>query len=175
MANQKECKECGKLKDITQFSKRTASKDGLQPKCRECNKKDNHKFRTEINPEHHSKWQNSNLDKLLTYIKKYRKADKGGIIYSITNPDGEMYIGMSEMYLKVRMIEHRMHYKRALKGKRERLPGLHDSFDKHGLNNHTSQVLVKLEGIDRKQLEYIERSFIEAVKQTGKLLNKRHW
>lgn len=175
MANQKECKCCGKVKDTTQFSKCKSNKDGLQFKCKHCNSKDNHKFRTEINPEHHSKWQTTNWDRFMNYMRKYRKADKNGIIYSITNPEGEVYIGMSEMFLKVRMIEHRKHYRQYKEGKRESLPGLHDSFDKYGIKNHKFQTIFESEGIDRKQLEYIERSFIEAVKQTGKSLNKRHW
>jgi hypothetical protein len=41
----------------------------------------------------------------------------------------------------------------------------------HGLENHKFETIVELEGIDRKQLEYIESSFIQAVKETGKSLN----
>jgi hypothetical protein len=173
MANQKQCRECGKSKDTTQFSKRTSSKDGLQSKCKQCNSKDNHKFRTEINPQHHAKWQRTNWDKFMSYIRNYRKADKNGIIYAITNPEGETYIGMSEMYLNNRMSEHRKHYKQYKQGKRQSLPGLHDSFDKYGVENHKFKTIFESEDIDRKQLEYIESSFIEAVKQTGKSLNIR--
>jgi ribosomal protein S10 len=43
----------------------------------------------------------------------------------------------------------------------------------HGIQNHTFETILELEGIDRKQLENIESSFIEAVKQTGKSLNIR--
>jgi hypothetical protein len=175
MANQKQCKQCGKSKDTTQFSKCSSSKDKLQPKCKTCNKKDNQKFRKEINPEHHAKWQTSNWDKFMAYIRKYRKADKNGIIYSITNPYGEIYIGMSEMYLNVRIIEHKKHYRQYKEGKRTSLPGLHDSFDKYGVDNHRFQTIFESEGIDRKQLEYIERSFINAIEQTGKSLNVRYW
>jgi hypothetical protein len=174
MANQKQCNGCGKSKDITQFSKRTASKDRLQDRCKQCNSKDNQKFRTE-KPEHHAKWQLTNWDKFTEYLKKYRKADKNGIIYGITNPEGETYIGMSEMYFKVRVLEHKRHYKQYKQGKRQSLPGLHDSFDKYGVENHNFKTIFESEGIDRKQLEYIERSFIEAVQQTGKSLNKRSW
>lgn len=170
----KECQKCHKVKDTTLFSKCSSNKDGLQYKCKECNKKDNHKFRTEINPQHHAKWQTINWDKFMGYLKKYRKADKAGIIYAITNPDGETYIGMSEMHLNVRLIEHRKHYRQGLQGKRERLPGLHDSFDKYGVNNHNFKTIFESEGIDRQQLKYIESSFIEAVKQTGKSLNIRN-
>ena len=107
----KQCKECGKVKDTTQFSKCSSTKSGLQPKCKSCNKKDNEKFRTEINPTHHAKWQIANWDKFVEYLRKYRKADKTGIIYAITNPQGQTYIGMSEMYFKVRIFEHKKHYK----------------------------------------------------------------
>jgi hypothetical protein len=174
MAITKECKQCGKSKETTQFSKCSSSKDKLQPKCKNCNSNDNQKFRTEINPHHHAKWQTSNWDKFIAYLRKYRKADKNGIIYAITNPDGETYIGMSEAYLNVRMIEHRKHYRQYKQGKRNSLPGLHKSIDKFGWKNHNIQTLLELEGIGRKQLEYIESSFIEAVKQTGKSLNIRN-
>jgi hypothetical protein len=170
----KECKQCGKSKDTTQFSKCSSTKSGLQRKCKSCNKKDNQKFRTEINPQHHAKWQTINWDKFVGYLKKYRKADKTGIIYAITNPDGFSYIGMSEMYFKVRVIEHKKHYRQFKQGKRDSLPGLHDSFDKYGVDNHNFKTIFESEGIDRQQLKYIESSFIEAVKQTGKSLNIRN-
>jgi hypothetical protein len=173
MTSMKECKECGKVKDTTQFSKCSSSKDKLQPRCRECNKKDNQKFRTEINPQHHKIWQDKNWDKFVEYIRKYRKADKAGIIYAIINPVGETYIGMSETFDKVRFLEHKKHYRQFKQGKRKSLPLLHKSFDMHGIKNHKFKTILELEGIDRKQLEYIESSFIQAVKQTGKSLNIR--
>jgi hypothetical protein len=78
---------------------------------------------------------------------------------------------MTEMYLQVRKYEHTNHYRRALKGKRERLPGLHDSFDKYGIHNHQFETIVELDGYDRKQLGFVESSFIQAFKQIGKSLN----
>jgi hypothetical protein len=174
MTSMKQCKQCGKSKDTTQFSKCSSNKDKLQHRCKACNKKDNHKFRTEINPQHHAKWQRTNWDKFISYIRSYRKADKNGIIYAIINPEGETYIGMSEMYFNNRMSEHRKHYKQFKQGKRNALPGLHDSFDKYGIKNHKFEIIIELEGIDRKELENIESSFIEAIKQTGKSLNIRN-
>jgi hypothetical protein len=167
----KECKKCLKTKELSEFSKCSSTKDLKQPRCRDCNKNDNHKFRTEINPTHHAEWQIANWDKFVEYLRKYRKADKTGIIYAITNPKGQTYIGMSEMYFKVRMHEHKRHYKQFKQGKRNSLPALHNSFDTYGIDNHKFKTILELEGIDRKQLEYIESSFIQAVKQTGKSLN----
>ena len=170
----KQCNECGRVKETTQFSKCKANKDGLQLKCKQCNSKDNFKFRTEINPTHHQKWQDTNWDRFLGYIRKYRKADKKGIIYAITNPEGFTYVGMSEMYLKVRLIEHRKHYRQFKQGKRESLPLLHKSVDKYGWNKHSYKILAEFEDVDRKQLKYMEKTFIEAVKQTGKSLNAKN-
>jgi len=166
----KECRQCKQTKELSAYSKCTSNKDGLQYKCRECNKKDNYNFRTE-KPEHHEIWQSNHRPRVKELIKKYRRADKGGLIYLIRNPIGELYIGASEMYLKVRKLYHITHYKRALAGKRQRLPLLHNSFDTWGVKNHTFEEVVHFEDIDRKQLEMIESSFIQSVKLTGKSLN----
>ncbi len=160
MANQKQCQKCQKVKDTTQYSKCSRAKDGLQYKCKECNKIDNLKFRTEINPTHHKNWQYENLDKIIDYVKKYRKADKTPIIYSITNPDGLQYIGMTMMSFTVRLWEHRSHYRRVLKGKRERLELLHDSFDKYGMDNHEFKVVKELPNFTREQLKEVEKAYI---------------
>lgn len=175
MANLKQCRGCGIQKETTQFSKCKKEKSGLQPKCKECNKKDNHKFRTEIDPKHHQRWQNNNWDKFVEYHKKYYRADKIPTIYSVTSPDGWVYIGNTMAYFKVRKIEHKKHYRQYKKGTRSSLPGLHKSFDTFGIENHKFDIVTQIEGIDRKQLEFIERSFIEAVNKTGKCLNTRYW
>jgi uncharacterized FlaG/YvyC family protein len=98
MANLKQCQTCHKVKDTNQYSKCKSNKDGLQYCCKECNKKTNLKFRTEINPQHHKIWQDANWDTFMEYMRKYRKADKGGIIYAIVNPEGKQYIGMTEAH-----------------------------------------------------------------------------
>lgn len=169
----KRCIKCRESKDESHFSKCEARKDGLQNNCKECNKKDNLKFRTEINPQHHAEWQRNNLDRLSELVAKYRKADKGGAIYSIRNELGETYIGMTEAHLNVRWLEHRQHYKRAKKGKAHSLPLLYKSFDTYGIENHTFDVVVELPGIDRQQLRYIETTFIESFQQINKSLNIR--
>lgn len=172
MANQKECKDCGISKDTTQFSKLSRSKDGLQPKCKSCNKKDNLKFREVINPQHHKVWQQSHMTELSGYIKKYRKADKTPIIYAITNPEGKQYIGQSMMNFSVRLLEHRSHYRRASEGKRERLELLHDSFDKYGISNHQFEIMKELPNYTRKQLREIEKAYIILNKLQNISLNK---
>jgi hypothetical protein len=169
----KRCTKCGKQKETTQFSKSAARKDGLQDNCKACNKVDNLKFRNEINPEHHANWQRKNPKRLTELVQKYRKADKGGKIYSIKNPIGEVYIGMTEALLPVRKLEHVQHYKRGKKGKRTVLPLLHASFDKYGIENHKFEIVVDFGDCDRKQLAFVETSFIIAFKELGKSLNIR--
>jgi hypothetical protein len=174
MANQKQCNRCHKVKDTTQFSKCKSNKGGLQYQCKECNKETNLKFRTVINPQHHKIWQDNNWDKFIEYHNRYRKADKTGIIYSITNPIGEVYVGMSMMNFPVRLLEHRSHYKRALMGKRDRLGKLHDSFDKYGMENHQYKVIKECPGLTREQLKELEAAFIALNKFQNISLNTRN-
>lgn len=168
---QKECKLCGELKDTTQFSKCSSSKDKLQPRCKECNKKDNLKFRTEINPTHHKNWQDKNWDSFVGYMRKYSKADKTPIIYSFTNPEGMIYIGATEAYPAVRLLQHRSHYKTASRGKRKRLHALHDSFDKYGIENHQFKVVKECKGLNREQLLELEKAYITLNKFQNRSLN----
>lgn len=160
------CNNCGKVKETTQFSKRTASPDGLQLKCKQCNSKDNRDFRIE-KPEHHIEWQRSNAEQHSRNVARYRRADKSGKIYSIINPDGYVYIGMTNTHIAVRMLEHRAHYRRG----KVKLPKLHESFNKFGIDNHKVNIILELDGIDRTQLRFIEKSFINAFSQQGKSLN----
>jgi hypothetical protein len=169
----KRCTKCRESKETTQFSKCSSNTDGLQHNCKSCNKEDNLKFRTQINPEHHAEWQRNNPQRLVELVWKYRKADKGGQIYSIKNPNGEVYIGMTEAHLSVRALEHRQHFKRAKKGKMSALPLLHQSFEQFGMDNHTFETVVELPGYDRKQLAFVETSFIQSFKEIGKSLNVR--
>jgi hypothetical protein len=170
----KQCLECGKTKETTQFSKRVISKDGLQSKCKQCNKKDNHKFRTELNPEYQTKWYSKYMDYWCEYMSKYRKSDKLPIVYAIDAPDGKQYIGMTMMHLAVRRSEHIRHYKRGLKGLRQRLPLLHDSFDQYGLENHQFKVVKELPNFTRKQLREVESTYITLNKFQNISLNARN-
>jgi hypothetical protein len=173
METMKQCVKCREVKDESNFSKCSARKDGLQWNCKECNKEDNQKFRTQINPNHHAEWQRNNPQRLSELVNRYVRADKPGIIYSIKNPNGDVYIGQSKKYMTVRKTSHTTHYNRANKGKMNRLPLLFDSFDKYGIKNHKFEVVVELGDMDRKQLKYVEASFIRAFKEIGKSLNIR--
>lgn len=172
MANMKECKKCGKVKDYSQFSKKTKSKDGLQDRCKACNKVDNDYFRFELNPEHHAEWQRKNPQRLVEIVAKHRRADKAGVVYALIAPDGYVYVGETKTHLNVRIMEHRVKYRRFLEGKVTSLhPLLFESFNKYGFENHKLEILYKNETISKKELKEIEKKYIQQYKQIGKSLN----
>ena len=173
MANMKQCKKCGKVKETTQFSKKTRSKDGLQDRCKQCNKVDNKYFRTEINPEHHANWQSQNRARVCYHVSKWRRGDKAGIVYALINPEKQVYVGQTKTYLSVRMMEHKVKYRRYLENKLTNIhPLLYESFQKYGIENHKVKVLFLDENISKKELKQIEKEYIKKYMQKGNSLNK---
>jgi hypothetical protein len=174
MALVKQCYNCGKTKPTTEFSKCKARKDGLQNRCKSCNKVDNRIFRTEINPQHHAQWQINNPGRQQEIIAKYRKGDKPGLIYYIQNPAGQYYIGMTKTYLNVRLIEHRVKWRRNREGKSKlACPFLFNSFDKWGFENHKWGIIIKDETASRQQLREWEKETIQFFMNKGISLNKQ--
>lgn len=162
----KQCNQCGKVKELTEFHKKTASLDGKQDKCKSCVKIINQNFR-ETKPEYQVDWQRKNSAYWNEYTWAYRKADKNSLIYKITAPDGKCYIGQTKSKLFVRFTAHKDHYKK----KHGKLPGLHQSFDKWGIENHKVEILLDLGDLDRDFLTKVESSIINAYKQKGLSLN----
>ena len=174
MANTKQCNDCCKTLPITEFSKRKASPDGLQLKCKSCNKKDNKKFRYEINPQHHAEWQRNNRERANELVTAYRKGDKAGVIYYIVNPNGEYYVGMTKTPFSVRMLEHKIKYRRWKEGKGTYLiPNLYQSLNKWGWEGHRTGIIIKDETVDRKELKKWEKECILFFKGIGKSLNEK--
>ena len=71
MTQSKKCSKCNELKPATQFSKRTISKDGLQPYCKKCVNERNHKKEV--------------IEKRYEYNREYMSSGDYGIIYTITS------------------------------------------------------------------------------------------
>lgn len=126
----KHCNSCGKYKEVNDFSKCRSRKDGLQPKCKICNKNDNAKFR-EKNKDYYSYDTGYFADKSKwEYMNLYQLADKTIKIYMISFDDGTKYIGSTKCHLNVRMTRHIADYKRYLEGQKDRvIPLLHEKFD----------------------------------------------
>jgi len=108
---------------------------------------DNHKFRTTLNPKHHTQWQKDNAKRVCEIVRKHRAADK------------------------IRWGEHKIHYRLAKQNRRNRLPLLHESFDKWGVDNHKIETIIELEGISRKDLRELEKVFIKSFKEKASILN----
>jgi hypothetical protein len=144
MAKKKTCSSCKEQKLTTQFSKYKSAKDGLQPHCKECQS-------TRTRP----------------ITNKLLKADKDGVIYTITNPIGEVYSGQTNTEFKYRWSNH----KSAYKTKYGKFPLLHQSFDTWGIDAHIFKVIQNHGNIDKVSLKEIESNMIKAYKLNGKSLN----
>lgn len=127
------CQQCGEDKPREEFSKRTKSKDGLQPKCKQCNKVQNDAYRDE-NSEYWSYETGyfSNKQKW-KYISEYNKADKSIKVYKIILPKNKVYVGSTKRHMTTRMTSHLSDYRSYKLGLRQKyIPGLYDEFDKLG-------------------------------------------
>lgn len=155
----KKCSNCKELKLTTKFSKSTNSKDGLQSKCKDCQK--------EFNDKYNPKYQSDNKD----YFTEYGKADKNGIIYRIVNPLGETYIGCTKKKLSVRFNSHRGNYLYQKAKGYSTFPLLHKSFDIWGIDAHTFEEVMDCGNITKEQLRDIENKMIIALKKNSKCLN----
>jgi hypothetical protein len=144
MAKTKKCSSCNELKSTTQFSKRKLAKDGLQHHCKEC-------------------------QSVRTF--KLTKSDKDGIIYTITNPLGEVYIGKTKKKPEYRFSEHRASYYYQKLNGYSTFPKLHKSFTMWGIDAHIFEVIKDCGNISKEDLREIETRMIIALKKNGKSLN----
>lgn len=99
--------------------------------------------------------------------EEYQKANKDGLIYTITNPIGHVYIGCTKMLPNLRWNGH----KRKFKNKPGSLPLLHKSFEKWGVDTHLFSVIENHGNISKKELFKIETNMIINLKSNGKSLN----
>jgi hypothetical protein len=175
MANQtktKSCNHCNQIKPISEFYKKSASKDGLQPKCKICVKEINEAFRYN-NPKYQTNWQRINSDKWTKYVSGWAKQnvnadDKRSALYYITNPDDKVYIGSTQTLFSQRKSAHKIHYK----NKTRVIPLLHDSFDIYGWDAHKWTV-IDMAGVDRETLRIMEYAMINHYNKLGMSLNVR--
>lgn len=79
LSGTKRCSKCKEIKDVKEFTKDRANKDGLDDHCKECCKEHNRKWRikyNENNPEyfkeHQRKWVRNNPNYHKEYIRKWR-------------------------------------------------------------------------------------------------------
>jgi hypothetical protein len=96
------CMKCQSVKAVTLFSKKSASPDGLQQYCKECNKKDNDQYRID-KPEFFKEWYNKNAENKQKAKANTKKSVSklGGGVYAIVNKaEAKMYIGCTNQFLR---------------------------------------------------------------------------
>jgi len=164
---QKACTKCGIVKPYSQFSKLRKAKDGHQWHCKECNNKDNYRFRHELRPDYMQEWFDNHRAHWNEYSNDYQGSNNINKIYSITNPKGEVYIGFSRRKrIYFRWKEHKKFFKQG----KNNIPLLYESFRKHGVENHTFEVIKEFKGSRREGKEF-ESGLIEQYQKQNKSLN----
>jgi hypothetical protein len=166
----KTCRGCGELKEVIHFSKCKSLPDGLQYKCKQCNKIDNKLFNV-TNPKYFwgedSSYFVKDNKKNTKYIKEYRRGNKQCIIYAISSDDG-IYVGFTKCHLSVRMQGHHTDYTI----RHGYLKNLHAAFDKYGFEELRSKVIIleQFDGTREDGLE-AETKWIHFLQQFNNVLN----
>jgi hypothetical protein len=134
------CSKCKEMKPSTSFAKSFTEKSGHQAYCKQCKK---------------------------AFQDPYMKADKNALIYKITNPIGEVYIGSTKREFHIRINTHRGEFN----FRPGTFPKLHESFSNWGFDAHLFEIVVDCGNISKTEMHEIERNMIKALRVNGKLLN----
>ena len=166
------CNQCNISKSENHFYKMSVSKDGLQPKCKQCCKVVNKNFR-ETKPQYQVEWQRTNHTKWLGYVTKWAnqniKADNSrSAIYYIVNPENKVYVGHTQTAFGQRKSSHKIQHR----DRTACIPALHHSFDLYGFDNH-KWVVMDMAGTDKETLTTIEYTMINHFSKLGLSLNIR--
>jgi hypothetical protein len=114
------CSRCLETKPVLDFQKCQGRTTGYQGLCRSCQNRATKNYRERTNQAY---WRHSQGT-------PYN-------IYTITNPEGQVYVGYTGSRPNVRWAKHRAQYKH---GKCS-LVKLYESFVKYGIENHTFEVI----------------------------------
>lgn len=183
MANlKKQCTHCGEWFEATTefFHRNKAYKDGMLPHCKTCQNEKTTEYRLGKGKDYWfddngGGWFRKNKKKWLKYVKDNYSAHFNCKIYAIVNPEGQVYIGMTRHpILSRRITNHKNDYNQFQKGNRKRgLPGLWDSVDKWGWENHTAILIEQMDTDNRKMGHEREAEYIQQFMQRGISLNKK--
>jgi predicted GIY-YIG superfamily endonuclease len=117
------CNRCLKDKPVDQFHKCKGRTTGRQGSCKSCQNSLTKKYRERTN---HAYWRH--------------RENTPYIIYTITNPENEVYTGYTGTKPNVRWAKHKAQFKFG----KCKMVKLHESFVKHGVDNHTFEVIEKV-------------------------------
>lgn len=176
----KVCNVCGKSFEATTefFHRNKSSKDGLLQHCKGCQNKKTTEYRLGKGKDYWyddngGGWFRKNKKKWLEYVKENYSAHFNCKIYAIVNPEGQVYIGMTQHpILSRRISNHKNDYNQFHRGhKKSRLPGLWASVDKWGWCNHTAILIEQMDTNDREKGHERESEYIQQYMQKGISLN----
>lgn len=164
------CKCCKEAKPVSEFNKRSLSKDGLQYNCRPCNSKTSLQFR-KTNPNYKKEWDlknpgrqneivknwvSNNYDKFYATLLKTHDSWGSGIYRVFNRITGEAYIGAS-VHMRGRKYAHFTTLNFNCSNRR-----LQESMAKYGKSNFEFQILEKIS--DLSILADREKHWIELMK-----------
>jgi hypothetical protein len=168
------CTDCGEAKPYTnEYFPYQIKKEGkLLKRCKPCqlirtkkHYRDNPKYFVEYREEN---WLSGMKEYTKQWMKENNSAKYNCKIYSITNPIGEKYIGLTQYKsIEWRFMFHRKTYKEGKYAQRK----LHLSFDKWGIENHTLEMVEELDTTDRAIGRATESKWIKHFKELKKSLN----
>jgi len=164
-----QCTVCGEVKEINaeNFHRNKAYKTGFLRRCKVCQMKDVTKY-NQSNPQYWEKYRKDNQQYIRDYYTEYYDTDQPIKIYGIQNPNGEVYVGMTQQRdWNIRVTQHRSSY-RTEPGS---YPKLHESLDTHGWDSHNQILIEKLDTKDRGRGMCRETFWIRHYIQMGKSLN----
>jgi len=101
---------------------------------------------------------------------QYQYANNQPIIYQITNPLGETYIGSTMMKLWKRWTTHKAAFNTKTMRPSSKL--LMSSFEKNGIENHTIETLAVLGRVSRKEMYQMEMEYIKRLQPKLNTLGK---
>lgn len=129
------CNKCLQEKPVSSFQKCKGRVSGYQGSCSSCQNKMTAEYRQRTK---------------MAYWK--HKKDTPYSIYTITNPEGEVYVGYTGTKPNVRWGRHKAQF---VHGK-TKLIKLHKSFRKHGVDNHVfeivEEVATRIEAMSRETI-----------------------
>ncbi len=167
----KDCNRKGIPLPLSEFSKDKSKKDGLQYKCKDCNKKTNNTFKIN-NPNHWVGWRKNSKEHLSQYEKNISMSEGYGVYFLINIPTQKYYIGEGQLYK--RRSQHFSHLQRGV-SKYGTLQSLWNQYP--NIKDWEFKVIKKWDWENKEEGRLLETQLIleENNKNISKNINIRAW
>lgn len=163
------CTHCGETKplDREHYHRNKSYKTGFLRRCKPC-QMEHVTLYNQSNPQYWERYRIDNEQYIRDYYQEYYDTDQPIKIYAIQNPNGECYIGMSQMRdWMIRISQHKSSHR----VKHGSYPKLHESIDKWGWDTHRFILIEEMQTKDRGRGMCRESMWIQHYEKMGKSLN----